>query len=130
MQTRTDIDKLLVPLNTLVARDPRNRYLTGHISLPEQHPLTWLLNDFPKIDFPTLEQLADPPDADVLLVDDTLVDSVEPNLHFNYFKEPLVLRGKSTDAATLYLRQGAFGVLFPGRTPEFLPAANEADAVK
>ena len=131
VQTTPDIDKLLIPLNTLVERDPRNRYLTGHISLPEQHPLTWLLNDFPKIDFPTLEQLADPPDADVLLVDNTLVDSVEPGLHFNYFKEPLILRGKSTDAATLYLRQGAFGVLFPGRTPEFQPGAAEApDEVK
>ncbi len=130
VQTRTDIDKLLVPLNTLVARDPRNRYLTGHISVPEQHPLTWLLNDFPKIDFPTIEQLADPPDADVLLVSDTLVESVEPNLHFNYFKEPLVLRGTSTDTATLYLRQGAFGVLFPGRVPEFQAAAEQTDDVK
>ena len=131
VQTTQDIDKLLVPLNALVARDPRNRFLTGHISLSEQHPLTWLLNDFPKIDFPTIEQLPDPPDADVLLVDDTLVDSVEASLHFNYFKEPLTLRGKSTDSATLYLRQGAFGVLFPGRTPEFQPgAADKDDEVK
>ena len=131
VQTRTDLEKLLGPLNTLVARDPRNRYLTGHISMPEQHPLTWLLNDFPHIDFPTLEQLADPPDADVLLINDTLTDSVEPNLHFNYFKEPFILRGTSTDSATLYLRQGAFGVLFPGRTPEFQPAADgEKDEVK
>ena len=115
------------PLHTLVARDPLNRYLTGHILLPEQHPLTWLLNDFPKIDFPTIEQLVDPPDADLLLVDDPLVDSVEPNLHFNYFKEPFQLRGTSTDSATLYLRQGAFGALFPGRVPEFQPRAAEEE---
>ena len=126
VQTTTDIDKLLTPLRTLLARDPRNRFLTGHISLPEQHPLTWLLDDFPHIDFPTIEQLADPPDADILLISDTLTDSVEPGLRFNYFKEPMVLRGKSTDTATLYLRQGAFGVLFPGRTPEFQAAGEPA----
>ena len=130
VQTQTDIDKLLVPLHALAVRDPLNRYLTGHISLPEQHPLTWLLNDFPHIDFPTIETLADPPDADVLLVDDTLVDSVEPGLHFNYFKEPLKVRGKSLESATLYLRQGAFGVLFPGRTPEFQAAAGSSDEAK
>ena len=61
----------------------------------------------------------------------SVVDSVEASLHFNYFKEPLTLRGKSTDSATLYLRQGAFGVLFPGRTPEFQPgAADKEDEVK
>lgn len=130
VQTRPDLDRLLGPLHTLVARDPRNRYLTGHILQPEQHPLTWLLNDFPKIDFPTIEQLAEPPDADVLLVDEPLVDSVEPNLHFNYFKEPFQLRGTSTDSATLYLRQSAFGVLFPGRVPEFQPGAAAAEEEK
>ena len=131
VQTREDIGKLLVPLNALLAQDPRNRFLTGHISLPEQHPLTWLLKDFPRIDFPSIDQLPDPPDADVLLVDDTIVDSVEPVLQFNYFKEPLKVRGKSTESATLYLRQGAFGTLFPGRAPEFRPRAAEAsDEVK
>ncbi len=127
VQTRPDIERLLGPLHALVARDSRNRYLTGHILQPEQHPLIWLLNDFSKIDFPTIEQLAEPPDADVLLVDDPLVDSVEPNLHFNYFKEPFQLRGTSTDSATLYLRQGAFGALFPGRVPEFQPRAAEEE---
>ena len=131
VQTRQDIDKLLAPLNALVAQDPRNRFLTGHISLPEQHPFVWLLNDFPRIDFPTIGQLPDPPDDDVLLVDDTLVGSVEPGLQFNYFKEPLKVRGKSTESAMLYLRQGAFGTLFPGRAPEFQPrAAETSDEVK
>ena len=125
VQTRTDLDKLLVPLNTLLARDPLNRYLTGHI-LVEAHPLTWLLNDFPIIDFPAIEQLADPPDADLLLVSDTLVDSVERGLHFNYFKEPVKIRGMSGETATLYLRQGAFGPLFPDRAPEFRPGAAAA----
>lgn len=121
VQTRADIERLLGPLRTLVARDPRNQYLSGHLLVPEHHPFIWLLADFPKFDFPPLDQLPEPLDADVLLVDDTIVDSVEPELRFNYFKEPLKVRDASLESATLYLRQGAFGPLFPGRTPEFQP---------
>ena len=125
VQTRQDIDRLLVPLRALVAHDPRNRYLTGHLIMPEQHPFTWLLGDFPRIDFPAAGQLPDPLDADVLLVDDPLVDSAERALRDNYFKEPLKVRGKSAESATLYLRQGAFGSLFPGRAPEFQPSTSD-----
>ena len=126
VQTRQDIDRLLVPLRTLTADDPRNRYLTGHILVPEQHPFLWLLGDYPKIDFPGIVPLPDPLDADVLLVDDPLVDSVEPELRFNYFKEPLKVRGESIESATLYLRQSAFGTVFPGRVPEFQRGAASA----
>ncbi len=126
VQTNQDIEKLLIPLRTLAARDARNRYLTGHFMVPEHHPLIWLLGDFPKIDFPALDQPPEPPDADVLLLDDSVVDSVEPDLHFNYFKEPLKVRGKSVESATLYLQQGTFGALFPGRTPEFQPEKKPA----
>ncbi len=123
VQTRQDIDRLLVPLRALVAHDPRNRFLTGHLILPEQHPLTWLLADFPHMDFPAAGQLPDPLDADVLLLDDPLVESAEGALRDNYFKAPLKVRGKSAESATLYLRQGLFGLLFPGRVPEFQPRA-------
>jgi uncharacterized protein (TIGR03663 family) len=130
VQTRDDINKLLVPLRMLAARDERNFFITGHILAPEQHPLLWLLADFPRIDFPALDQVPDPVDADVLLVDDTLTDSVEPNLHFNYFREPLKMRGQAEESATLYLRQGTFGALFPRRVPEFQPGAETSDEVK
>ena len=123
VQTRQDIDLLLVPLRALVAQDPRNRYLTGHLIVPEQHPLTWLLADFPRINFASATQLPDPLDADVLLVDDSLVESAEPELRDNYFKETLKVRGKSAESATLYLRQRMFAPLFPGRVPEFQPGA-------
>ena len=131
VQTRQDIDRLLVPLRTLTARDPRNRYLTGHILVPEGHPFHWLLADYPKIGFPSIDALPDPLDADVLLVDDPLVESIEHELKFNYFKEPLKVRGKSVESAALYLRQGAFGAVFPGRVPEFQPGApGGSDGVK
>jgi uncharacterized protein (TIGR03663 family) len=126
VQTREDINKLLDPLQALVKRDPRNRYITGHILVPEQHPFYWLLADYPKIEMSTVDPLPDPIDADILLVDDPLVDSVEEVLRFNYFKTPLKVRGKSAESATLYLRQSAFGVVFPGRTPEFEPGKPKA----
>lgn len=126
VQTREDINRLLKPLRALVAQDPRNRYLTGRILVPEQHPFYWLLGDFPKIEMSTVDPLPDPMDADLLLVDDPLVDSVEPELRFNYFKSPLKVRGRSVESATLYLRQSAFGPLFPGRTPEFQPGQPKA----
>ncbi len=123
VQTQTDIDKLLAPLRALVAADPRQHYLSGHIVLPSQHPLLWLLADFPRIDFPNALNLPDPLDADVLLVDDPLVEHLEPELRANYFKTSLKIRGRSAETETLYLRQGAFGHLFPGRAPEFQPAS-------
>lgn len=122
VQTCADIKELLGPLRALVTADPRQRYLTGHIITPSQHPLIWLLAEFPKIGFRHALDLPDPLDADVLLLEDKLVEHVEPELRSNYFKTPLRLRGMSGEAEMLYLRQGTFGPLFPGRAPEFQPA--------
>ena len=123
VQTRTDINELITPLRALVAADPRQQFLQGHVIIPSQYPLVWLLADFPQIDFPSALQLPDPLDADVLLVDDPLVEHVEPELRSNYFKTPLKIRGKSGEMEMLYLRQGVFGRLFPGRVPEFQPTS-------
>ena len=131
MQTREDIHEVLGPLRALVAADPLQRYLSGHVILPSQHPLIWLLADFPKIDFPNPLTLPDPLDADVLLVATESVDHIEPELRSNYFKSSLKIRGMSGEAETLYLRQGAFGRLFPGREPEFQPVSRtELEDVK
>jgi len=127
VQTRMDVNKLLEPVRALVAADPRQRYLTGHFIGGEQWPWCWLLGDFPWMDFPNTLQLPAPLDADVLLVSDPLVENIEPELRANYFKEPLRVRGQSGESATLYLRQGTFGRLFPGRVPEFQPPAEEEE---
>jgi hypothetical protein len=84
--------------------------------------MVWLLADFPKIGYPDALDLPDPLDADILLLEDNLVEHAEPELRSNYFKTELRIRGRSGETQMLYLRQGVFGRLFPGREPEFQPA--------
>jgi uncharacterized protein (TIGR03663 family) len=122
VQTRRDIDQLLGPLRALLDADPRHRFLTGHLIVRSQHPMIWLLADFPKIGYPDALDLPDPLDADILLLEDNLVEHAEPELRSNYFKTELRIRGRSGETQMLYLRQGVFGRFFPGREPEFQPA--------
>ena len=121
VQTFTDVNKLLIPLHQLVKLNPMHRYLRGHVVLPEQYPFVWLLGDFPRIDYPAFDQLPDPLDADFLLIDDPLVDDIEPTLRLDYFKMPMAIRGSSENRATLYLSTEAFAGLVPADTPKFVP---------
>jgi uncharacterized protein (TIGR03663 family) len=121
VQTFTDINKLLDPLRTLTRQDPLNYQLRGHIILPEQYPFTWLLADYPRIDYPTAEELPAPLDADFLLVDDAHVDEIEPRLRLEYFKTPVHIRGSSDSAATLYLCRQTFARVAPHDYPIFVP---------
>jgi uncharacterized protein (TIGR03663 family) len=123
VQTFTDVNELLVPLHRLVQLNPMHRHLRGHIVLPEQYPFIWLLGDFPRIDYPSFDQLPDPLDADFLLIDDPLVDDVEVMLRLDYFKLPMAIRGSSENRATLYLSTEAFAGLVPADTPKFVPNA-------
>ena len=129
VQTFTDVNKLLVPLHRLVQRDPIRRHLRGHIILPEQYPFIWLLGDYPRIDFPTFDHLPDSLDADFLLIDDPLVEQIEPALRQEYFRMPMAIRGSSENRATLYLSAETFASLVPAETPKFVPGIAELPAI-
>jgi len=126
VQTFADVNMLLAPLRTLTRRDPLQYYLRGHLVLPEQYPWVWLLGDFPRVDYPSFDQLPDPLDADFLVIDDPLVDQTEPLLQQPYFKIPMRIRGNSDSRATLYLSTGTFAGLVPAETPKFVPGNVEA----
>jgi hypothetical protein len=128
VQTFEDVNKLMNPLNELVARNPSNYQLTGHILVESYHPLPWMLGDFPNIGYYDDDTTPPKMDADFLLVGETRIDDVERALRGEYFTEPLTLRD-AQDESMLYLSVKKFQSLFPGRKPDFVPA-REAPAAK
>jgi uncharacterized protein (TIGR03663 family) len=122
VQTLPEIRLLVDPLRTLARRDPMAFHLPGYLVGTEMHPLTWLLGDFTRLHFHDAEH---PPktlaDAKFLLIDQLLVETLEPKLAAAYFKTPLRLRGNSADSAMLYLHEETFRCFFPGRHAEFTP---------
>jgi hypothetical protein len=120
VQTFADIDKLMKPLDELVARNPANYQLTGNIMVESYHPLPWLLGDFPNIGYYDDDTTPAKMDADFLLVEETRIDDVEIALRDQYFTEPLRLRD-AQDPSRLYLNVKKFRSLFPGRKPDFEP---------
>lgn len=132
VQTFEDVNQLLRPLHQLAQRDPVNYQLRGHLILPEQYPWVWLLGAFPRVDYPSFDQLPEPLDADFLLIDDPLVEQIEPALRVEYYKLPIRIRGNSGDRAMLYLYPGTFQGLVPADTPKYVPGQAEptADAVE
>jgi hypothetical protein len=126
VQTTLDVNQLLVPLQTLARRDPRNYQIRGHMILGEQYPFSWILADFPQIDYVDAEELPDPLDADFLLVDNEHVEKVEPLLRHEYYKMPMHIRGNSDSSATLYLYPPTFAKWVPADAPKFTPGSDEA----
>jgi hypothetical protein len=120
VQTFNEVNRLMDPLDKLVALDPANQYLTGQIVMDSYHPLPWLLGDFPNIGYYDDDSTPKKMDADFLLVEETRIDDVEAGLHDAYFTEPLKLRD-AEDEATLYLSVKKFQSVFPGRKPDFEP---------
>ena len=108
------------PLNRLVARNPANYQLTGHILMDSYHPLPWLLGDYPNIGYYDNDTKPPEMDADFLMVDEARIDDVENALHDSYFTRMLTLRD-AQDPSKLYLRVKKFQSLFPGRKPDFVP---------
>jgi uncharacterized protein (TIGR03663 family) len=120
VQTLEDINRLTDPLFKMVALDPANYGLTGHIILSSYYPIPWLLGDFTAVGYYSSENQPALADADFLLVEDSLVPGIEKSLRRSYFTAPLKLRG-SQDPSKLYLDYEKFRGLFPGRAPEFTP---------
>jgi uncharacterized protein (TIGR03663 family) len=125
VQTYTDINELMDPVNALVARNPANYHLTGHILVDSYHPLPWLLGDFENVGYYENDNSPTEMDADFLLVDDTRIDDVEAALKNDYFTAPLHLRD-AQDPLKLYLSTRKFSSLFPGRKPDFVPSEKPA----
>jgi uncharacterized protein (TIGR03663 family) len=122
VQTRRDISKLIDPLRWLVARHPEALHWGGRVVQSEHFPLIWMLGDFTQITWEDENAGHDPMDADWLLVDETAASRVEDNLHGEYFKTPLQLRGMAPERSVLYLGAETFRDYFPGREPEFVAA--------
>ena len=120
VQTFDDIRKLTGPLFQLVAKDPRNYHLTGHIILSSYHPIPWLLGDFTGVGYYDTDTAPEMADADFLLVEQSRIPEIEKLLKRHYFTTTLKLRG-AQDPSRLYLDAEKFGELFPGRAPEFSP---------
>ena len=127
VQTFNDVNLLMKPLDELVARNPANYQLEGHILMDSYHPLPWLLGDYPNIGY--YDGGTNPPkmDADFILCDDSRVDDVENGLHDAYFTNMLTLRD-AEDPAKLYLSVKKFQSVFPGRKPDFVPEASAVPA--
>ena len=77
VQTFTDMNKLMDPLNRLVERNPANYQMTGSIVMDSYHPLPWLLGDFPQIGYYGEDLSPQKMDADFLLVEESRIDDVE-----------------------------------------------------
>jgi uncharacterized protein (TIGR03663 family) len=120
VQTTFDINELLIPLRALVARDPRNRQITGHI-FGESSPLAWLLNDFPNIQYHAPDDRPAGYDADFLIVPAYRESEMDVILTGAYFKKSYSPRGGGTDCF-LYLAVDRFGpVLDPPAKADATP---------
>ena len=130
VQTLPEINDLLKPLRNLTSLDPENYFLTGHFIGTEQYPFCWILADYPLVDFLPADALPEEPDASFLVVDQTLVDKIEPKLRNRYAKIPLRLRGFSPDSQVLYLDSELFGAYIPLNAGRFTPGEILPEAPK
>ncbi len=124
VQTRLDINKLLDPLRTLVARDRTFYQLPGYVVLGDVHPLPWLLADFTRVQIGNLTELpADVSDGEFFVVAEEYQEEIERVLRGTWFREKITIRGNSGQSQILYFSPSVFGEFFPGRQPEFDAAA-------
>ncbi|HEV7404310.1 MAG TPA: flippase activity-associated protein Agl23 [Chthoniobacteraceae bacterium] len=127
VQTKRDVNQLMDPLGKMVALDRSNYQLKGVILLEtegDNHPLPWLLGDFTGVE--TLHEASparETMDADFLFIQNPFVGDVEDRLRHPYFREKMTLRGSSELTGELYFDARKFAPVFPGRAPEFQPAA-------
>jgi uncharacterized protein (TIGR03663 family) len=119
VQTYNDIWKLTRPMLYLAGRSPAFYQLSGNLIRTSSYPLPWLLGDFPNIGYYEHDTLPAKLDADVLLVQEDKIESIEPKLKESYFTEPLRIRPYQ-DTSKLYLNEKMFRQLFPNRTPDFV----------
>ena len=128
VQTNFDINNLLQPISQLVALDPANRQLVGHV-IGESFPLSWLLNDFPNVRFHEPEDTLENCDADFLLIPNARTTDIEPRLRGIYYRQPHRSRGFGA-SCTLYLLADRFRSVMPaGREPELVPRVPQTDSI-
>ncbi len=131
VQTTHDINKLLVPLRTLVARDRTHLHLPGYIVLGDMHPLPWLLGDFTHVRIGNLSDLPeDISDGEFFVVAEEYQEAFERRLAGSWYRELITLRGHSGQSQLLYLRPTIFAEFAAGREPEFTAGETPAKAVE
>lgn len=130
VQTLPEINILLNSLKNLTADDPENYFVVGHFIGTEQYPFCWILGDYPLVDYLAADAMPDEPDASFLVIDQTLVEKLEPKLRNTYFKIPLRLRGFSSESEVLYLDPDLFGPYIPSGVEKFVPGKMPAEAPK
>ena len=120
VQTTFDINKLLVPVRTLVTQNRLNRQMRGMI-FGEVFPLIWELNEFPYVTFHDPGAQLASYDADFLIVPDERREDIESQLFGIYFREPYLPRGAG-EPSWLYMQAERFRPVLPStRTPEIKP---------
>lgn len=136
VQSGPDVATLRDTLRALVRRHPVNGALAGVVLLPsaDGHPLPWLLGDYPSIVHLPLEDHAEAPLGDLILVENPYAAFIETRLlretpPDQWFRRPFVLRGSWGTEATLYLRASRFAAVLPGEVPAELQAAEGEIAV-
>jgi uncharacterized protein (TIGR03663 family) len=128
VQTFSEVNLLMDPINKLVAMNPTEIAMSGHILMESYHPLPWLLGDFTNIGYYDSQMSpTDKMDADFLMVDQDRIDDVESKLHDSYFTWTFKLRD-AEDPSKLYLNAKTFAPVFPGRQPDFVKGSAPADA--
>jgi uncharacterized protein (TIGR03663 family) len=129
VQTFPAVNDVMNPIYKLVARNPGNYQISGHILLESYHPLPWLLGDFPNIGYYDDNTTPLKMDADFLMVDESRSEDVESQLHEPYYTEVLTLRDAQSPSK-VYFNAKKFAGIFPGRTPEFQPQADAPPATQ
>ncbi|MDD5350829.1 MAG: TIGR03663 family protein [Chthoniobacteraceae bacterium] len=121
VQTTTDYFQLTRPLKALLAMDPRARHMPVNILLSSYHPLPWELGDMTRVGYYE-KGVPAAPDAGVIVAENDRTADLESQLKQTYFVVPFHLRD-AMEGGKLYLNAARFASVFPGRAPDFTPAA-------
>ncbi len=125
VQTFRDYRKFVDPILEKGRKDPAARTkLQGLILLKSYFPIPWVLDEFSHIGYYENgdEKWPADVDADFIAVDGSEFENLEYLLKHRYFVTEFRLRD-GMDPCKAYFRYETFKDIFPGRAPEFEPAA-------
>ena len=117
VQTQPGIRTVTDPVLGLVAQDPRNRGLTGHILLESYYPLPWIFGEMTSIGYYGKETLPNDSDADFIVALTSDRVKIESRLKEPYLRVPFRLRD-SMEECTVWFRESRFGSWFDRNRPE------------
>jgi uncharacterized protein (TIGR03663 family) len=126
VQTYRDYRKFVDPILEKGQKDPAAKSrIQGLILLKSYFPIPWVIDEFPHVAYYEHGEEKWPPnlDADFIAVDDSESEDLEYQLKNRYFVTEFRLRD-GMDPCRAYFRYETFKDIFPGRVPEFEPAAS------